>query len=188
MIASSATLLGRVLPVTRPLAAALAVLGGAALIALATRVQVPMWPVPMTLQTLAVITVAMAFGARLGAGAVAAYLAQGAAGLPVFAAGGGIAHLAGPTAGYLWGFLAAALVVGHLADRGLSRNPVSTFALALAGSAVVLLCGWAWLATLIGRDAAFGAGVLPFLAGDAVKAALAAAVLPLAWRVLARLG
>ena len=188
MTPSSATLLGRVLPGTRPLPAVLAVLVGAALIALATRVQVPMWPVPMTLQTLAVMAVAMAFGARLGAGAVAAYLAQGAAGLPVFASGGGIAQFAGPTAGYLWGFLAAALVVGALADRGLTRHPVAAFALALAGSAIVALCGWAWLATQIGPDAAFTAGVLPFLAGDAVKAALAAALLPVAWRLLARLG
>jgi len=188
MTASSATLLGRVLPATRPLPAILAVLGGAALIALATRVQVPMWPVPMTLQTLAVMAVAMTFGARLGTGAVAAYLAQGAMGLPVFAAGGGLAHFAGPTAGYLWGFLAAALIVGHLADRGLTRHPAAAFALALIGSAVASLAGWAWLALLIGAEAAFTAGVLPFLAGDVVKAALAAALLPVAWRLLARLG
>lgn len=188
MTASSATLLGRVLPATRPLPAILAVLGGAALIALATRVQVPMWPVPMTLQTLAVMAVAMAFGARLGVAAVATYLAQGAAGLPVFASGGGFAHLAGPTAGYLWGFLAAALIVGHLADRGLGRHPAAAFALALLGSAVVFFAGWAWLAMLIGGGPAFDAGVLPFVVGDVVKAALAAAVLPLAWNLLARLG
>jgi biotin transport system substrate-specific component len=163
-----------------------AILGGALLIALATRVQVPMWPVPMTLQTLAVLLVAMTCGARLAVGAVLAYLAQGAMGLPVFAAGGGLAPLVGPTAGYLWGFVLVAWVVGSLADRGLARGFAGAFGLALLGSALVYVVGASWLAGLIGAQAAWTAGVLPFLAGDLVKSALAALLVPMGWRLLAR--
>ena len=188
MTNASATLLGTIAPAApRALRATLAVLGGAALIALAARVQVPMWPVPMTMQTFAVILIAMAFGARMGVGAVAMYLAQGAAGLPVFAAGGGIAYLMGPTAGYLWGFVLVAAVVGWLADRGLTRHFAGALGLALLGSALIYLAGASWLATFVGAEAALTAGVLPFLPGDLVKSLLAAMLLPAAWTLLARL-
>jgi len=189
MTNASATLLGNIAPsAPRSLRAVLAVLGGAAVIALSARVQVPMWPVPMTMQTFAVILIAMAFGARMGVASVAVYLAQGAAGLPVFAAGGGIAYLAGPTAGYLWGFLLVAAVVGWLADRGMTRHFAGALALALLGSALVYGVGASWLASFIGAEAAFRAGVLPFLPGDVVKSVLAALLLPAAWKLLARFG
>jgi len=184
----SSTLLTSLAPaVPRPVRAVLAVLAGSALIALATRIQVPMWPVPMTMQTFAVLLIAMAFGMRLGVAAVAAYLAQGAAGLPVFAAGGGVAYLAGPTAGYLWGFLLVAAVVGWLADRGLTRRFAGSLMLALLGSALVYAVGAAWLASFVGPETAFRAGILPFLPGDLAKSALLALILPAAWSVLARL-
>lgn len=98
-----------------------AVLGTLLLIASA-RVQVPFWPVPMTMQTFVVLIIGATCGARLGAATVALYLAQGAVGLPVFAGGGGLAYMAGPTGGYLVGFLVAAVVVGWLAERGLDRD------------------------------------------------------------------
>jgi len=189
MTNASATLLGNIAPAApRALRAVLAVLGGAAVIALAARIQVPMWPVPMTMQTFAVILIAMAFGARMGVGAVAMYLAQGAAGLPVFAAGGGIAYLVGPTAGYLWGFLLVAAVVGWLADRGLTRHFAGALGLALLGSVLVYATGAGWLATFAGFEAALASGVLPFLPGDVVKSVLAALLLPAAWKLLARIG
>lgn len=171
----------------RPLRAALTVLAGSALIVLATRIQLPMWPVPMTMQTFAVLLIAMALGMRMGVASVAAYLAQGAAGLPVFAAGGGVAYLVGPTAGYLWGFLLVAAVVGWLADRGLTRHHVGALMLALLGSTLVYVVGAGWLAGFVGAEAAFRAGVLPFLPGDLVKSMLLALVLPGAWKLLARL-
>lgn len=181
--ASATTLLGTLAPTAaRPLSTVLAVLGGAALIALSSRIQVPMWPVPMTMQTLAVLIVVMGMGARLGTASVASYLAAGAAGLPVFAAGGGLVYLTGPTAGYLLGFLLVAVVVGRLADRGLTRHPLGAFALALLGSALVYLAGATWLSGFIGIEAALRAGVLPFLPGDLVKSVVAAMMLHGGWK------
>lgn len=170
----------------RPLRAVLAVVGGAALITLATRIQVPMWPVPMTMQSFAVLLVAMTLGLRLGAGAVALYLVQGAAGLPVFAAGGGIAYLMGPTAGYLWGFLAAAVVAGALADRGMTRHMAGALLIAMIGMVLIHALGAAWLAGLVGWEKALLGGVYPFVLGDVIKSVLLALVLPSAWRILAR--
>lgn len=156
-------------------------LAGSALIALSARVQVPMWPVPMTLQTLAVLALALGCGARVAGGAVALYMLEGAAGLPVFASGGGLAYFAGPTAGYLFGCLAAALLAGALADRGWAKGPAGGIAVALLGAAIVYLLGWAWLALHVGPAPAFAGGVLPFLPGDAVKSVIAGiAALPAA--------
>ena len=94
------------------------VLAGTALLALAAKITVPFWPVPMTLQTLAVFLIAATYGRNLAVATVIAYLVEGAIGLPVFATGGGLAYMAGPTGGYLAGFVVAAAIVGHAADRG----------------------------------------------------------------------
>lgn len=172
----------------RPLArAALAILGGSALIALGAQVSVPMIPVPMTLQTLAVVMIGLTAGSRLGAAAVLAYLAQGAAGLPVFANGGfGPHHLVGPTAGFLWGFVGMAFLAGMAAERGLARRFPGTFLIVLAISAVLYLPGVLWLEAATGLDLAGAAraGMLPFLAGDTVKAAIAALAVSGAWAAL----
>jgi biotin transport system substrate-specific component len=91
---------------------------GSILLTISAKIQVPFWPVPMTIQTFVVLVLGVAYGWRLAGATVLLYLAQGALGLPVFAAGGGLAYMAGPTGGYLVGFLLAALVVGWLAERG----------------------------------------------------------------------
>lgn len=187
MTTQATTLFGQAFPIARPTRTLLALLGGAALLTLSARIQVPMWPVPMTLQTLAVLLLAMTLGRNLATGAVATYLLQGALGLPVFSAGGGIAHLAGPTAGYLFGFVAAAWIVGWAAERGLTRYVGTSLLSGVLGIATIYLCGWAWLAVLIGPQAAFATGVLPFIAGDIVKIALAGLMLPVAWQILAKL-
>jgi biotin transport system substrate-specific component len=171
---------------------ALLVVGFSLLTALAAQVVVPLpWtPVPLTGQTFAVLLTGALLGPRLGAMAMLAYLAEGAAGLPFFRGGaGGAAHLAGPTAGYLFAFPAAAYVTGYLAERGWDRRFFTAAAAMALGSVVILACGWAWL-TLFYRGAAeaFAAGVLPFLAGDVVKIALAAAALPSGWALLRRTG
>lgn len=158
---------------------------GSLLITLSARLQVPMWPVPMTMQTWAVLLVAAAFGCRLGTATVAFYLAQGAVGLPVFATGGGIGYIAGPTGGYLAGFLAAAALVGWLSDRGWGRAPLRVLAASMAGTAVIFLLGVGWLAAAYtGLEGAIANGLLPFLPGAALKGLLVVLTLQLGWRVL----
>jgi biotin transport system substrate-specific component len=152
------------------------------LIALSAQVVVPLpWtPVPVTLQTFAVLLTGALLGSRLGALAVFAYLLEGASGLPFFSAGrGGAAHLLfAPTAGYLLAYPAAAFVTGLLAERGWDRRYLSAAAAMAVGSAVVLAGGWLGLLRFYPATQAFALGVAPFLAGDVIKIALAAAVLP----------
>lgn len=160
------------------------VLAGTALLWLSAKVAVPFYPVPMTLQPLAVLLLGAALGPRLAGATVAAYLLEGAAGLPVFAAGGGVAYMMGPTGGYLVGFLLSAIVVGALAERGWDRN-VLTMALAMAIGMIVLYTpGVLWLAKLAGWQVAFGKGLLPFLYGDALKIAIGACLMPAAWQIV----
>jgi biotin transport system substrate-specific component len=157
---------------------------GSLLLTLSAKVQVPMWPVPMTMQTYAVTVIGMAFGWRLAGATVGLYLLQGAVGLPVFASGAGLAYMAGPTGGYLAGFLLAAILCGWLAERGWDRTVAGTLAAMTAGTALILTLGWAYLSTLVGAEAALANGVMPFIAGSVVKVALGAATMPLAWRLL----
>ena len=168
------------------------VVGFSLLTALAAQVVIPLpWtPVPVTGQTFAVLLTGALLGSRLGALAMIAYLLEGAAGLPFFAAGGaGLGRLLfGPTSGYLLAYPAAAFLVGLLAERGWDRRWLTAAAAMSLGSVVILLGGWAWLSRFVGPAAAWSAGVAPFLAGDVVKIALAAAVLPTGWALLRRKG
>jgi len=170
---------------------ALLVVGFSLLTALAAQVVVPLpWtPVPLTGQTFAVLLTGALLGPRLGALAMLAYLAEGAAGLPFFRGGaGGVTHFSGATAGYLFAFPAAAYVTGTLAERGWDRRFLTAAAAMALGSFVILAGGWAWLTFLSGNAAqAFRLGVGWFLVGDVVKVALAAAVLPSGWALLRRL-
>lgn len=165
---------------------ALAMVAGTLLIAISARLQVPMWPVPMTMQALAVLAVGLAFGARLGAATVALYLAEGAVGLPVFAGGAGSAYMAGPTGGFLLGFVAAAATAGWCADRGWTQNAAGTCAAALAGTILIHLLGFVWLTWLAGAQTALTAGILPFVPGDLVKVAILALAFPAVWRLFGR--
>lgn len=161
------------LPARRALAVAAFVL----LTAIGARISVPMVPVPMTMQTLAVSLAGLLLGARLGALSQITYLALGAAGLPVFAQGIGLPALLGPTGGYLLAFPAAAAFTGWAAARVRHAGPAGTALLALvtfAGTLVVFAGGWAQLVVLgLSPQHALQAGVLPFLAGDVVKVMLA---------------
>lgn len=166
---------------------ALAVLGGSALIALAAQISVPMLPVPMTLQTLAILMVGLTAGSRLGAAAVLAYLAEGAMGLPVFANGmGGLPVLMGPTAGFLYGFVAMAFAAGWLAERGLARGVAGTAVAMAAVSLALYVPGIAWLTAVTPLDlsGAVNVGMLPFLPGDMVKSLVAALAVTGAWTAL----
>ena len=162
---------------------------GATLIALSAQIVLPLpfTPVPVTAQTLTVILVGVLLGSRRGSLAALAYIAGGALGLPVFAAGGfGLARLLGPTGGYLLGFVAAAFVVGWLAERGFDRRLVTAAVAMLAGLAVIFACGLLWLGLFVGYQRVLALGLLPFLMGEAVKLCAAAVLLPLGWRLLGR--
>ncbi len=167
--------------------AALAV-GAALALTLSAKVQVPFYPVPMTLQTLVVLVVGAAFGARLAAATVALYLAEGLLGLPVFAgAVAGPAYMAGPTGGYLAGFFVAAALVGWLAERGWDRSWPGLIAAMTLGHALIFTLGFAWLAVLIGPAKAFALGVAPFALASVVKTLLACALVRAAWGAVERL-
>lgn len=171
--------------VSESAAKAFLVVVGSLLLAVSAQFKIPLYPVPVTGQTLLVLLIGMAYGPRLGAVTVAAYLLQGALGLPVFAGGAfGLATLFGMTGGYLFGFLAAAFATGWLAERGMGRTVKSTVLAMLAGNLVIYLCGVPWLAAFIGAEKALAAGVLPFLYGDAVKLVVAAGLMPVAWRLV----
>lgn len=172
----------------------LMVVAGTIFIAIAAQISVPFFPVPLTLQTLAILIVGLSFGARLGAVTVIAYLLEGAAGLPVFANAGSTASLMGPTAGFLFGFVALAYVAGLFAER-----TKSTFVMiigALLATAVLYIPGVAWpfaVASMFGIEAGWvgtsaaslwAGWVSPFLLGDAVKAVLAVLVVTTGMKAL----
>ena len=146
-------------------------------------------PVPITGQTFAVLGCGAVLGARRGALAMAVYVALGVVGLPVYADGAhGPAVVFGATGGYLVGFMLAALLVGRLAELRLDRSPVGMLPLYAVGTAVIYAVGVPWLAVATGMTAgqAIAAGLTPFLLGDAVKALVAAALLPAAWKAASR--
>ena len=163
-------------------------IGGALALAMSAKAQVPFYPVPMTLQTLVVLIIGAAFGARLAAATVALYLAEGLLGLQVFAGlNAGPVYMAGPTGGYLLGFLVAAALVGWLAERGWDRSLGWLLGAMVLGHVVIFALGYAWLATLIGPEKAWIGGVVPFFAATFVKTLLAWALVAAAWRGVASL-
>ncbi len=163
------------------------VLLGSWLVAALAQIVIPLQPVPLTGQTLGVLLVGAALGWRRGVLALAAYVLQGAAGLPFFAGGAsGVARLLGPTGGYLIGFIFAAALTGWLSERGWDRRFWGTLLAMALGNAVIYAFGIPWLAQFVGWPRALEVGLLPFLLGDAIKAALAALALPGAWVLVAR--
>lgn len=159
----------------RPAISAVLVLAFAALMAICAQITVPMTPVSMTMQTFAVLLAGAVLGPGRGLASVLLYLALGAAGLPVLSEGAsGLEHFAGSTAGYLFAFPLAALLVGLLYERAASL--IARFGLMLAAHVLILTLGAGWLATDIGLGAALEHGVTPFLIGMAVKSALVVAV------------
>jgi biotin transport system substrate-specific component len=167
---------------------AVLVLGAALLTALLSQLSVPVpgSPVPITGQTLAVMLTAAALGPVRGALGQGAYVLLGAAGLPFFSRGAsGLATVLGPTGGFLVGFIPAAFLVGLAASRGLDRDPWKGLVLFTSGQLVIFAVGVPWLAVVAGLDAAtaFYKGFLPFIPGALVKAAIAAGLMPLGWRL-----
>lgn len=181
------TLTQAALPARSLLINTMLVLAGSALLGISAQVSVPMFPVPMTLQTLVVSMIGLAYGSRLGAATVLAYLAEGAMGLPVFANfSAGIAPLMGPTAGFLWGFVAMAWLTGLLVERGLDRGFAKLFVAAFIPALLLFVPGVLVLklVTGMGWQAALMAGMVPFLLGALVKAIVAAMAIKGGWSML----
>lgn len=156
-----------------------AIVLGTAVLALSSYIEVPLVPVPVTMQTLAVTLIGALYGWRLGALTVVAWLVEGAVGLPVLSGGAaGAHHFVGPTAGYLFAFPIVAALTGWLAEVGWNgRRPLLAFVSMLFGNVLCLSLGAAWLAVVIGPEQALVAGVLPFLLGGLLKSGLGAALL-----------
>lgn len=166
---------------TGALRAFVLVAAGTILLTLSAKIRLPLPYVPMTLQTLVALLIGAAYGWRLGVATVIAYLGEGAAGLPVFAGPvGGLAPLVGPTAGYLFGFVAAAFITGWLSERGWDRSVPRLFVAMGMGHIVILAAGFAWLAfgTKLGVEKAWLVGVMPFIAASVIKNALGAVLIP----------
>ena len=201
LISSSRALATAVWPrgVNRAAKAVILVLAGTAILAISAKVKVPFWPVPMTLQTLAVLLIGAAYGSRLAVATVLAYIAEGMIGLPVFTntppAVAGPLYLLGPTAGFIMSWVLVAAIVGYAADRGWDRSAFRLGAAMLLAVVVQFVMGFAWLAWFaqlgggvagIGAAKAFAAGVAPFVLGDALKVVLAALIIPASWSLVKR--
>ncbi|HZH50515.1 MAG TPA: biotin transporter BioY [Microvirga sp.] len=169
------------------LRAAVLVATGAALLTLSAKVQVPLPFVPMTMQTLVVLLIGASYGWRLGGATVGLYLLQGAMGMPVFAGPtAGIGYMMGPTGGFLFGFLAAALVMGFMAERGWDRSLLRVIVMMSIGHVMIFMFGLAQLSLVMPFAKAWTVGAAPFLAATLVKTALAVALMQAAWSVTRR--
>jgi len=167
------------------------VLVGVLVLAVAAKIKVPMWPVPITMGTFAVLTIGAAYGARLGLVTILAYMLVGAIGFDVFAGSSaeaaGLTYMMGGTGGYLVGYVLATLALGALAQRGWDRSVVWMALAMLIGTVLIYVPGLAWLGQLYGWDKPILAwGLTPFLIGDVLKLALAALVLPAVWKLVGR--
>ena len=154
------------------------------LLILSAKIKVDLYPVPMTLQPLAVLMIAMLCGRNISVAAVSLYLFQGMIGIPVFAYGGGLPYLLGPTGGFLFGFLFASIIIGELADRGWGKFLVKSIVAMLIGLILIYVCGIIQLSFLKGFDFAIINGLKPFILGDLYKLILAALVIPQIWKLI----
>ena len=156
----------------------LLILFGSFLLAVSSKIQLPFWPVPMTMQTFIVFLIAMGYGWRLSFFTLTAYILEGALGLPVFATGAGLAYLMGPTAGYIYGMLLASIVIGFLSEKGFSHTYLKSLVSLLIGSIIIFVLGVGYLGFIIGFDKAINFGLLPFIPSELFKIALAVAIIP----------
>ena len=156
------------------------IVAGSLLVGLSAQITIPLPVVPLTGQTYAVLLVGALLGSRRGGLSMLLYLIEGELGLPFFARTGGT-----PTLGYIFGFVVGGFIVGWLAERGWDRNFKSAVAAMVIGEVAIYLLGLPWLAMFVGWSTAITAGLVPFIPGDVVKLLLAAATLPIGWRLLA---
>lgn len=165
------------------------VIGFSLLTALSAQIVIPIGPIPITGQTFAVLLTGALLGSRLGAITMIVYLIEGASGLPFFRGGlFGIAHLMGPTGGYLIAFPAAAFITGAFAEHGWDRRFLTAAAAMAIGSLVIFLGGWAWYSVVMRTSPLLTIfdTVIKFIPGDIIKILLAAAVLPTGWKLVGK--
>jgi biotin transport system substrate-specific component len=189
-LSGQAALVDRVIPRSAINNVAL-ILSGAVFTAYAAQLVIPMWPVPITAQTLAVLLVGSVLGATRGAISLIVYFSMGAMGLPVFSAATSLSF--GPTFGYLVGFIAAAALIGYLSERGWHKSVTGVLGSFAIANSVIYVFGLPWLAFALGTLGAANdlasvaaAGLAPFIIGDVIKMTIAAALLPLAWKFLGK--
>ena len=154
------------------------ILFGTLLLAVSSKIQVPFWPVPMTMQTFIVFIIGMSFGWKLAFSTLIAYLVEGALGLPVFAKGGGLLYLMGPTAGYLYGMTIAAGVIGFFADRDYNKSYIKSLISLMIGTIIIFVLGAGYLGSVIGYDKALAGGLYPFIPSEFFKIGLAVILIP----------
>lgn len=165
------------------------VAAGVLALAIAAKIKIPMWPVPITMGTFAILTIGAAYGPRLGLGTVLAYLAVGALGFDVFAGSSaekfGLTYMMGGTGGYLVGYALAALALGWFARQGWDRSFGKMALALLIGNVIIYVPGLLWLGQLYGWDQPILAwGLWPFLIGDGLKLVLAAIAVPAIWKLV----
>jgi len=160
---------------------------GIALIAISSKIQVPLWPnpTPVTLQTMAIFALSAAYGSRLAVATVLAYMFAGAMGLPVFAGPSvGPAYFAGPTGGYLAGFVVMAYITGLAADHGWSHSSIKIGSAMLIGEIFMLVLGALWMGYLFGAEKIIAWGIGPFIVTDIIKLGIAACIVPALWGLM----
>ncbi|MCF6273761.1 MAG: biotin transporter BioY [Rhodobacteraceae bacterium] len=166
------------------------VAAGIAILAISAKIAVPMWPVPITMGTFAVLALGATYGPRLGLVTILGYMLLGAMGFNVFAGTGGdvsgLAYMMGGTGGYLLGFVLATVLLGYGATRGWDRSVLKMAGLLLVANVLIYVPGLAWLMQLYGWELvkAVELGMVPYLIGDAVKLGLVALLLPGLWKLL----
>tara|TARA_Y100001960_G_C14721557_1_gene852671 strand:- start:1316 stop:1891 length:576 start_codon:yes stop_codon:yes gene_type:complete len=158
------------------------ILLGTIILTISAKIQIPFWPVPMTMQTYVVLVIGMIYGFKLGFLTLLTYLIEGALGIPVFAKGGGLIYLTGPTAGYLYGMLIASGVIGYYSERGLVKSSIDAILPLILGTNIIFICGVGYLGSIIGYEKALIAGLLPFIPSEFFKIALALCTIGLLWK------
>ena len=159
------------------------ILLGCVLLIISAKIKVPLYPVPMTMQPLAVLMIGMLFGKNLASTTVGLYIFQGLMGLPVFAYGGGFMYIFGPTGGFIIGFLIASIILGHLADKGWGRSLFTSMLCMMIGLFVIYFMGILQLSVIKGFDYAILKGFYPFIIGDLYKLFLAGILIPYIWKL-----
>lgn len=167
---------------------------GTVLLTIAAKISVPVWPVPVTLQSMVVAGLAAAFGARIGVATITLYIVEGMSGLPVFSGGGGAAYILGPTGGFIIGWLFMAYVIGRAADNGASGHPLKLFGWMVIGDAITFVLGFLWLVALSGNavwidqsniiGSAYAGAIEPFIIWDLVKLAFATITVVGGWHLV----
>ena len=154
------------------------ILFGTLLLAVSSKIQVPFWPVPMTMQTFIVFIIGMSYGWKLAFSTLIVYLVEGSLGLPVFSKGGGLLYLIGPTAGYLYGMAIAAGVIGFLAERGYNDSYIKSLISLIVGTVIIFVLGVGYLGSVIGYDKALSGVLYPFIPSEFFKIGLAVILIP----------